>query len=89
MYELVEKILNKSKDEKVDINVAYDKCAREDGIGYTDELKKAFDVIVKHYDFIAKCRREKDVSLLKAFCELLETGSVADIRKFKEDNEEN
>ena len=86
MYELVKKILDKSRDEKVDIHVAYDKCAREEGIGYTDELKNAFGVIEKHYDFITKCRREKDIPLLKAFCELLETGSVSDIRRFKEEN---
>ena len=88
MYELVKRILDKSKNEKVDINVAYDKLAREDGLGYTEELKKAFDTIVKHYDFITKCRRENDIALLKAFCELLETGSVVDIRKFKEENDD-
>ena len=86
MYDLIVKILNKSREEEVDINVAYDKTAREDGLGYTDELKKAFDAIVKHYDFITKCRRENDIALLKAFCELLETGSVVDIRNFKEEN---
>ena len=88
MYELVKRILDKSRNEKVDINVAYDKLAREDGLGYTEELKTAFDTIVKHYDFIAKCRRENDIALLKAFCELLETGSVVDIRKFKEENDD-
>jgi hypothetical protein len=88
MYDLIIKILDKSREEKVDINVAYDKIAREDGLGYTEELKTAFDTIVKHYDFITKCRRENDVALLKAFCELLETGSVVDIRKFKEGNDD-
>jgi hypothetical protein len=88
MYELVKRILDKSRDEKCDIDVAYNKVAREDGLGYTEELKNAFDAIVKHYDFITKCRRENDIALLKAFCELLETGSVVDIRKFKEENED-
>lgn len=85
MYKLIIKILDKSRDEKVDIDVAYDKVAREDGIGYTEKLKKAYDLIVKHYDTITKLRREKDEDTVKAFCEALENGDMTEVARIKEE----
>ena len=40
MYELVKKILETSKEKKVDIGVAYDMIANQ--TSYSDELKNAF-----------------------------------------------
>ena len=40
LYDLTMKIYDKSKEEKVDLRVAYEKVAQE--IGYADELMKAY-----------------------------------------------
>lgn len=86
MYELIIKILDKSREEKVDILVARDMVAKEMG-GHSDALMNAYGKLDEHYDFITKCRRENDAEALRAFCQLLETGSAADIRKFKEEHD--
>ena len=86
MYELMIKILDKSRDEGVDVLVARDMVAKDIG-GHTDELMKASAEISTHYDFITKCRRENKQELLKEFCELLVSGSALDVKKFKEEHD--
>ena len=86
MYELIIKILDKSRDEGVDVLVARDMVAKDIG-GHTDELMNASAEISTHYDFITKCRREKRTEILKEFCELLVAGSALDIKNFKEEHD--
>ena len=86
MYELVKKILDKSKEEKVDVLVAADMVAAE-GMGHTDELKKAKDVIDKHYDTITKLRREKADDVIEELCSYIEAGDTAGIKRIVEETE--
>lgn len=83
MYELVKRILDKSKETGDDVLTAYDKVAAE--IGRSDELKEAKELINKHYDVITKCRREKDEEAIKKLCDVVANGTPADIRAYKEE----
>lgn len=83
MYENVKKILDKSKATGEDVLVAADMVMAEEG--RTEELKVAKDVVSTYYDTITKCRREKDEDTIKAFCEALENGDMAEIARIKEE----
>lgn len=86
MYELVKGILDISRDRDVDVSVAYDMYAQENG-GYTDEVKDARKVIEKHYFTIAKCRRAGDNESIRKLCDLVAEGDVNAIRDFVEEIE--
>lgn len=78
MYELLKKILETSKEKKVDIGVAYDMVANE--MGYTDELKKAHKFIDKHYEVITTLRvkgKEADINII---CKMAEKGNEIGIQ---------
>lgn len=73
MYENIIKILDKSKNSKVDILVARDMIIAEENIPY-DEMKKASDFIGDYYDTITKCRRLGDNDTIKALVEADDKG---------------
>ena len=81
MYKLVKKILDKSREEKVDVYVAADMVAVE--VGRTEEFKKACEIVDKHYDTITKCRREGDEASIEKLCALIEEGDKAGIEALK------
>ena len=81
MYELVKKILDKSREEKVDVYVAADMVAVE--VGRTEELKKARETVDKYYSTITKCRRENDEASIEKLCALIEAGDKAGIEALK------
>lgn len=86
MYELVKRILDKSRDANVDVLVAHDMVAAE--IGHSDELKKAKEIINDKYDTITKCRRLGDNESIKTLCDLVEEGDTYKIRAFEEEIKE-
>ncbi len=86
MYELVKRILDKSKETGEDVLVARDMCIAEDK-DKADELRSAGELIKAHYFAITKLRREKDEESIKKLCDLVATGDVSEIRAFKEEIE--
>lgn len=86
MYELVKGILDISRERGVDLSVAYNMYATENG-GYTDEVKDARKVIEKHYFTIAKCRRADDNESIRKLCDLVAEGDGKAIRDFVEEIE--
>ena len=86
MYELVKRILDKSKETGEDVLVAYEMVAAE--IGHSDELKKARKIISNKYDTITKCRRLGDNESIKTLCDLVDEGDAYKIRAFEEEIQE-
>ena len=87
MYELVKRILDKSKETGEDVLVARDMCIAEDKSN-ADELRAASELIKAHYSTITKLRREGDEESIKKLCDLVAAGDVVKIREFKEEIEE-
>lgn len=78
MYELVKKILETSKEKKVDIGVAYDMIANQ--TSYSDELKQAFKILRKYYEVITALRvngKEADINII---CKMAEKGNEIGIQ---------
>ena len=84
MYELVKRILDKSKETGEDILVARDMCIAEDEEN-AEALKSACNLIRAHYDTITKCRREGDEASIEKLCEVVASGTPEDIRVFKKE----
>ena len=82
MYELVKRILDKSKETGEDVLVARDMCIAEDKEN-AEALREAGKVIKAHYDTIAKCRREGDNESIAKLCDLIAKGDAEEIRAFK------
>ena len=82
MYELVKRILDKSKETGEDVLVARDMCIAEDKEN-SDVLKSAYNLIRAHYDVVTKCRREKDEPSIAKLCDVVMNGTPEDIRTFK------
>ena len=87
MYELVKRILDKSKETGEDVLVARDMCIAEDREN-AEVIKAAGELISKHYDTIAKCRRENDEASIEKLCGLVVNGTPEEIRAFKKEIEE-
>ena len=87
MYELVKRILDKSKETGEDILVARDMCIAEDK-PCEAELRAAGELIDVHYDVITKCRREGDEASIEKLCEVVANGTPEEIRTLKEEIEE-
>lgn len=68
MFEIISKIIEKSKTKKVDIGVAYEMIATEEG--RTDELKEGFEFFRREYTVITTLNRNGNVEELKKVCEL-------------------
>ena len=73
MYELVKKILETSKENKVDIGVAYDMIAN--ATAYTDELKQAFEILRRYYEVITELRRKHKEADINIICKMAEKGN--------------
>ena len=84
MYELVKRILDKSKETGEDVLVARDMCIAEDKEN-SDALKSAYNIIRAHYDVVTKCRREKDEPSIAKLCDVVMNGTPKDIRAFKKE----
>ena len=84
MYELVKRILDKSKETGEDVLVARDMCIAEDK-ACEDNLRAAGEFIDKHYDVIAVCRRRGDNKSIEKLCDVVANGTPADIRAFKKE----
>jgi hypothetical protein len=78
MYELVKRILDTSKENGVDIGVAYDMVANE--IGYTEELKAAKKVLDEHYEVITALRVKGKEADIKIICKMAENGNETGIK---------
>lgn len=84
MYELVKRILDKSKETGEDILVARDMCIAEDKPNET-EFRKAGEFISAHYDVITKCRREDDEASIEKLCDVVANGTPEEIRAFEKE----
>ena len=82
MYELVKRILDKSKETGEDLLVARDMCIAEDK-PRDAEFRKAGEFISAHYDVIAKCRREGDEASIEKLCDVVTNGTPEEIKAFK------
>lgn len=78
MYKLVKRILDKSKENGVDVLVAADMVAHAEGHTNMEEAKEVID---KYYDTITKLRREKDEATIEKLCSFVEAGDTGEIRK--------
>lgn len=87
MYELVKRILDKSRDAGMDVFVACDMCVAEDKEN-ADAIRAAGEIVITHYDAITKCRRENDEASIEKLCELVVSGDAVALRKFKEEIKE-
>lgn len=87
MYELVKRILDKSKETGEDVLVARDMCVAEDREN-AGAIRAAGDFISEHYDAVTKCRRENDEAAIEKLCELAASGDAVALRKFKEEIKE-
>lgn len=76
IFEAVEKILEKSKQDGVDIGVAYDKTEK------TDDLKKAFEFLQENQIAILKLRSAGREEELKVLCNMATAGADLSIRKY-------
>ncbi len=84
MYELVKRILDKSRNENVDVLVACDMCIAEDK-PHEEELRAAGELVDEHYDVITKCRRENDDASIEKLCSIIAGGNVSEIRAFEKE----
>ena len=87
MYELVKRILDKSKETGEDVLVARDMCIAEDREN-EGVLRSASEIVKAHYSTITKLRRDKDEASIKKLCELVTSGDKFALREFKEEVEE-
>ena len=86
MYELVKRILDKSKETGEDILVARDMCIAEaTDSDEVERLREAGEFINKHYDVIVVCRRRCDNESIERLCDVVANGTPADIRAFKKE----
>jgi hypothetical protein len=67
MYELVEKIIKKAAEEKVDTGVAYDMLVAENGVDA--DLKKAHEFFEKNQYEIHQMRKLGMADEIKALCD--------------------
>ena len=86
MYELVKRILDKSKETGEDVLVARDMCIAEDNEN-AGVLRAAGELVGKHYDTISKCRRDDDEASIEKLCDVVMNGTPEEIRAFKEEIE--
>jgi len=83
MYELVKRILDKSKETGEDVLVARDMCIAEDREN-AEKLRSASELIKAHYSTITKLRRENDNESIAELCGLIAAGDNFALREFKE-----
>lgn len=76
MYELVTKILNKSREDGADIGVAYDRMEK------TDDLRRAFEFLQKNQIAILKLRSAGREEEFKVLCSMAAADDKKTIRKY-------
>ncbi len=81
MYELINKIWNKAKEEKCDIGVAYDKLNAEKGT-VDEELKKAFEFLQENQVELALLRQKGRTEEIKVLCNMAVAENRLGIRKY-------
>jgi hypothetical protein len=81
MYDLINKIWNKSREEKCDIGVAYDKLNAEKG-SVDEELKKAFEFLQENQVELALLRQLGRTEEIKVLCNMAVAGNKLGIRKY-------
>ena len=80
MYELIKRILDTSRDELVDIGVAYDMIAND--IGYTEELKEAFVFLKRYYGEITSFRTAGKEEKIEEMCNSFKTKGLIAVEDF-------
>lgn len=86
MFEKVLQILDKSREEDVDILVARDKLiavAKDSGV--VDGLHKAYELIHDYYKTITKCRRLGDNETIGTLVAAVENNNKKEIEAIKKE----
>ena len=81
MYDLINKIWNKSREEKCDIGVAYDKLNAEKG-SVDEELKKAFEFLQENQVELALLRQLGRTEEIKVLCNMAIAGDTLAIKRY-------
>lgn len=80
MYKLVKKILDRAKENNVDVGVAYDYIGNDEG--YSEELKKAHDFILDNYEVITSLRVKNRNTDIKVICDMYENGNIDGMKNY-------
>ena len=72
LYENIKKILDKAKEEDIQILTAKDILIKNDS--EPEQLEKDYEVLKTYYKFITACRNIGDDESIKKLCELYEKG---------------
>ena len=80
MYDLINKILEKSKKENVDIGVAYDMLVSENGAD--ENLKDAWEFLQENQTEIHKLRNAGRENEIKVLCNMAVAKDERAIRKY-------
>lgn len=86
LYEQVMKIYEKSKTDKCDIRVAFEKIAQE--TGYTDALKAAYAFGVDFYNDIVYFRSKNKLASLKTLAGVYEKEGSAAARAYVQEQKD-
>lgn len=82
LYEVITKILDKSKEKRVDILVARDMLIAEDNVLEADVIRSAYKKLSNYYTPITTFRRENKPELIKELCNLIESDDNKGIKSF-------
>ena len=79
LYENIKKILDKAKEEDIQILTAKDILIKNDP--EAEQLEKDYEVLKTYYKFITTCRRNENEEAIKKLCELYEKEDHEAIRE--------
>lgn len=82
LYEVITKILDKSKEKGVDVLVARDMLIAEDNILEAGVIRSAYKKLSDYYTPITTFRRENKPELIKELCTLIEADDNKGIKSF-------
>ena len=74
LYENIIKILDKAKEEDIQILTAKDILIKNDP--EAEQLEKDYEVLKTYYKFITACRNIGDEESIRKLCELYEKGNI-------------
>lgn len=83
LYEKVVAILNKGKEEDVDLSIAKEMLIAENKED-VDNIKTAYKVVEEYYTEITTFNRDGKLDLLKELCELVEDNNTEGVKNFLE-----
>lgn len=72
LYDNIKKILDKAKEEDIQILTSKDILLKNNP--EAEQLEKDYEVLKTYYKFITACRRNGDEENIKKLCELYEKG---------------